>query len=122
MKRKIIELSLILLAVLLIAPLQVYADGAKATVEAQINKMLARMQEPAFKELSRGAKLVEVRKVINEVFDYQELSRRTLGRDWKKFKPEQQSEFVNLFSKLLVNGWCVHHPRHYTIYSNSFSS
>lgn len=103
MKSKLIGLSLILLAVLLVAPLQVYASGAKATVEAQINKMLAKMQQPAFKELSRDAKLTEIRKIINEVFDYKELSRRTLGREWKKFKPEQQSEFIDLFSKLLEN-------------------
>jgi phospholipid transport system substrate-binding protein len=103
MKRKLIGLSIILLAVLLILPLQVHADGAKAVIETQIDKMLAKMKEPAFKELSRDAKLAEVRKVINEVFDYNELSRRTLGRDWKKFKPEQQTEFVDLFSKLLEN-------------------
>ena len=103
MKRNHIVLSLILLAVLLVLPLQVHADGAKATIETQIGKMLVKMKEPAFKELSRGAKLAEIRKVINEVFDYNELSRRTLGRDWKKFKPEQQTEFVDLFSKLLEN-------------------
>ena len=103
MKRNHIVLSLILLAVLLILPLQVHADGAKATIETQIGKMLEKMKEPAFKELSRDAKLAEIRKVINEVFDYNELSRRTLGRDWKKFKPEQQTEFVDLFSKLLEN-------------------
>ena len=103
MKRKFIGLSIILLAVLLILPLQVHADGAKATIEGQIGKMLEKMKEPAFKELQREAKLAEIRKVINEVFDYQELSRRTLGRDWKKFKPEQQTEFIDLFSKLLEN-------------------
>jgi len=103
MQRKLIGLSIILLAVLLILPLQVHADGAKATIEAQIGKMLVKMKEPAFKELSRDAKLAEIRKVINEVFDYQELSQRTLGRDWKKFKPEQQTEFVDLYSKLLEN-------------------
>ena len=101
MKTKRIGLSVILFAVLLILPLQAQADGAKATIEAQIDKMLAKMKEPAFKDLSRDAKLAEVRKVINEVFDYKELSRRTLGRDWKKFKPEQQTEFVDLFGKLL---------------------
>ena len=103
MKRKLIGLSIILVAVLLILPLQVRADGAKATIEAQIAKMLAKMQEPAFKELTRDAKLAEIRKIINEVFDYKELSRRTLGREWKKFKPEQQNEFIDLFSKLLEN-------------------
>jgi len=65
--------------------------------------MLARMQEPSFKEQSRDAKLADIRKIINEIFDYQELSERTLGREWKKFKPEQQTEFVNLFSQLLEN-------------------
>lgn len=103
MKRKHIGLNLILLAVLLISPLPVYADGAKATVEGQINKMLAKMKEPAFKELPKDAKLAEIRGVINEVFDYKELSRRTLGREWKKFKPDQQTEFIDLFSQLLEN-------------------
>ena len=103
MKRKFLYLSIIGLAVLLILPLRVYAADAKTTVETQINKMLARMQEPSFKEQSRDAKLADIRKIINEIFDYQELSERTLGRDWKKFKPEQQTEFVDLFSKLLEN-------------------
>lgn len=103
MKRKPIGLSLILLAVLLISPLYVYADGAKAAVEGQINKMLEKMKQPAFKELPKDAKLAEIRGVINEIFDYKELSRRTLGREWKKFKPEQQTEFIDLFGKLLEN-------------------
>ena len=103
MKRKFIVLNIIVLAVVLILPLQVHADSARATVEGQINKMLAKMKEPAFKELSRDDKLAEIRKIINEVFDYKELSRRTLGREWKKFKPEQQTEFIDLFSKLLEN-------------------
>ena len=103
MKRKFLYLSIIGLAVLLILPLRVYAADAKTTVETQINKMLTRMQEPSFKEQSRDAKLADIRKIINEIFDYQELSERTLGRDWKKFKPEQQTEFVDLFSKLLEN-------------------
>ncbi len=103
MKRKHIGLSLILLAVLLVSPLHVYAAGAKAAVEGQINKMLEKMKQPAFKELPKEAKLAEIREVINEIFDYKELSRRTLGREWKKFKPEQQTEFVDLFSQLLEN-------------------
>ena len=40
MKGKYIGLNIIiLLAVLLILPLQVHADGAKATIETQINKI-----------------------------------------------------------------------------------
>ncbi len=103
MKRQFIGLNIILLAVLLILPTQAFAAGAKETVEVQINKMLAKMQTPEFKGLERDAKLNEIRQVINEIFDYQELSQRTLGREWKKFKPEQQEEFVKLFEDLLEN-------------------
>ena len=101
MKRKFIGLNIILLAVLLILPVQVFAAGAKETVQGQIDKMLAKMQTPEFKGLERDAKLTEISAIINEVFDYEELSRRTLGREWRKFSPDQQKEFVTLFEKLL---------------------
>lgn len=103
MKRKYIRLSVILLAMILLLPLEVFASSAKDTVEAQINKMLARMQESSFKALSRDAKIDEIEKIIEEVFDFEELSRRTLGRDWKKFTPEQQKEFIGLFQQVLQN-------------------
>ena len=101
MKGKHIGLILILLAVLLILPLQVFAGDAKDTVKGQIDKMLAKMQTPEFKGLQKDAKLTEISNIINEVFDWQELSRRTLGREWKKFTPDQQKEFVTLFEELL---------------------
>jgi phospholipid transport system substrate-binding protein len=102
MKSKRVGLKIIiLLVVLLILPLQVLAAGAKDTVSGQIDKMLAKMQTPEFKGLERGAKLTEISTIINQVFDWQELSRRTLGREWKKFTPDQQKEFVGLFEKLL---------------------
>jgi phospholipid transport system substrate-binding protein len=102
MKSKRVGLKIIILLVaLLILPLQVLAAGAKDTVAGQIDKMLAKMQTPEFKGLERGAKLTEISTIINEVFDWQELSRRTLGREWKKFTPDQQKEFVTLFEKLL---------------------
>ena len=104
MKRKTIGLiTITLLVVLLILPSAVMAAGAKDTIETQINKMLAEMQTPEFKAMDRDGKLAEIRKIINEVFDYTELSRRTLGREWRKFKPEQQKEFTTLFAELLEN-------------------
>ena len=103
MKSKLIGLNIILLAVVLILPLQVLAGGAKDTVEVQINKMLTKMKSPEFKGLERDAQVDEIRTIINEVFDWQELSRRTLGREWKKFSPDQRKEFVGLFETLLQN-------------------
>ncbi len=103
MKRNYIRLSVIVLAILLILPFEVLATGAKDTVQAQINKILTNMKQPGFKDQPKDAQIAEIRKIINEVFDYQELSKRTLGRDWKKFTPEQQTEFIDLFSRVLEN-------------------
>ena len=101
MKKTHIALGVILLAISIMLPFEVMAAGAKDTIEAQINKMLTKMQSPEFKALDRSAKISEISVIINEVFDWQELSRRTLGREWKKFTPDQQKEFVSLFEKLL---------------------
>ena len=94
-------IAIVLISAVLILPFQVYASTAKETVEMQINKILTKMKEPAFKEMSKDAKMAEISKIINEVFDYEELSKRTLGRNWQKFNPEQQKEFIQLFSQLL---------------------
>jgi phospholipid transport system substrate-binding protein len=101
MKKIFIGFNIILLAVLLALPVQVCAAGAKDTVSAQIDKMLAKMQTPEFKALERNAKLDDISAIINQVFDWKELSRRTLGREWRKFSPDQQKEFMTLFEKLL---------------------
>ena len=103
MKMKLIGLNITLLAVLLILPVKVLAGGAKDTVEANINKMLAKMQSPEFKAMDRDAQINEIRAITNEVFDWQELSRRALAREWRKFSPDQQKEFVALFEQLLQN-------------------
>ena len=103
MKKKYIGLNIILLAVLLMLPVQVLAGGATDAVKTQIDKMLTRMQTPEFKALARDAQIKEIRAIVNEVFDWQELSRRTMGREWKKFSPDQQKEFVTLFGELLEN-------------------
>jgi phospholipid transport system substrate-binding protein len=96
-----------ILLVLLIAiaiPAMLLAAAAvtpKTAVEAQVQKVITTLAEPAFKDQPRETKIEKIRSIINEIFDYTELSRRTLGRDWSKFKPEQQQEFVKLFSDLL---------------------
>jgi phospholipid transport system substrate-binding protein len=91
----------VLALALFVLPLQVLAATAKETVEVQVNKVLKTLAEPAFKDQPRDAKITKIRSIVNEIFDYTELSRRTLGREWSKFNPQQQNEFVKLFGDLL---------------------
>ena len=96
--RLVVALAALALWVL---PLPSLAATAKETVEVQVNKVLKALADPAFKDQTRDAKIVKIRSIVNEIFDYTELSRRTLGREWTKFNAQQQNEFIRLFSDLL---------------------
>ncbi|MFO7707750.1 MAG: ABC transporter substrate-binding protein [Desulfobacterales bacterium] len=97
---------MVLIASLMVATIPIPAPAVaavtpKTAVETQVQKVISTLAEPVFKDQPRENKIEKIRSIINEIFDYTELSRRTLGRDWGKFKPEQQQEFVKLFSDLL---------------------
>ena len=44
----------------------------------------------------------KLRQVINPKFDFKEMSQRSLGALWKERTPEEQKEFVDVFSNLLA--------------------
>ena len=92
---------LIIFAFLLTIPLQSYAATPMETIETGVNNMLATLGDPAFKAKAKDEQVAQLGEIIETVFDFNELSRRTLGREWKKMKPEQQKEFVGLFKELL---------------------
>ena len=100
MKRQMIGLILIA-AVFTVMPFQAYAATATETVEKGVDKVLETLGDPAFKAKPKDVKITEIGNIIGEVFDFTELSRRTLGRQWRKLNAEQQKEFVELFQKLL---------------------
>ena len=100
MYRFIIGIVLIL-AVLIVMPLQGVAATPKETVEAGVTNLLKTLGDPAFKAKPKDERIEIMKKEIGGVFDFRELSRRTLGRTWKKFSPEQRDEFVDLFQKVL---------------------
>ena len=100
MKRQITAMIL-MVALLIVMSFQAYAASAKETVETSVNKVTKILSDPTFKAKPKDAKITEIGNIIGEVFDYTELSKRTLGREWKKMKPEQQKEFIELFKELL---------------------
>ena len=100
MKRPIIGLILIL-SILIVIPLQAYAASPKETVETGVNKLLKTLGDPAFKAKSEDERIAIIGVEIETVFDFKELSRRALGREWKKMNAGQQTEFVELFKQLL---------------------
>lgn len=99
MRKQVIGLSLI---ILLIFPLSAPAGTPLETVRSEINKVLDVLRDQSLKgEAGQKTKKTKIRSIANGIFDYGELSRRTLALDWKKLNAEQQKEFNDLYASLI---------------------
>jgi phospholipid transport system substrate-binding protein len=54
-------------------------------------------------EANFEARRAKMREIIGPLFDFDEMSQRSLGSNWAAATPEQQKEFVHLFSELLAS-------------------
>jgi phospholipid transport system substrate-binding protein len=91
-----------LLTLLFIFPPFAYSAGPLDTVREHINKALEVLRDPALKgEPGRKVKKEKIRSISEEIFDFTELSKRSLGQNWNKLNPGQQEEFIKLFKSIL---------------------
>jgi phospholipid transport system substrate-binding protein len=98
-KRRIGFLVLFLLFTL---PLAAYSGPASDALKERVNEVLNVLRNPALKgEAGKKAKKQEISSVSQEMFDFAELSKRSLGQNWSKLSPEQQKEFSELYKSLL---------------------
>ena len=82
MNRRFIGLFMSL-AIGVLLPLQGYAATPKETVENGVNKVIKTLSDPAFKAKAKDDQITTISEEIDSIFDFQELSQRTLGRDKK---------------------------------------
>ncbi|MDR2338243.1 MAG: ABC transporter substrate-binding protein [Deltaproteobacteria bacterium] len=47
----------------------------------------------------------KLKELVAPVFDFREMAKRCLGNNWNAGTPEQQKEFVDLFSEMLANAY-----------------
>ena len=91
------------LTALLAFSLPVLPASAGAPTEQlrkQVDEVIRVLDDPALKGKA-AERRDAVRKLAGEVFDYNEMARRSLGTHWNARTPEERQEFVALFSDLL---------------------
>lgn len=98
--------ALVLGLSLLKAPMAAMAGAPTDEVRQTVDKVLAIVKEsqPAG-EGERSARRDKLREVISQRFDFAEMARRSLGGSWRRLNPEQQKEFVRLFTRLLEDSY-----------------
>jgi phospholipid transport system substrate-binding protein len=96
------NLTVLLLIFLLIIPPLAYSATSSETLKEHINKVLEVLRNPDLKgESGKKVKQEKIRSISAEVFDFTELSKRSLGQNWNKLNAGQQEEFTKLFKSLL---------------------
>ncbi|HNS15997.1 MAG TPA: ABC transporter substrate-binding protein [Syntrophorhabdaceae bacterium] len=94
------------LLIFTMAPLLVSAGAPLDTINSNVSSVIDVMRDPKLK--GEAGKKVKEQKIIDaaeKLFDFVELSKRTLGLNWNKLTPEQRKEFVDLYKTILKDAY-----------------
>ena len=102
-RRLALVLALVLSAVIV---LPAAAGAPSDQLKSQIDRVLKTLDDPELKKEGRAKeRRTAVRKIANDIFDFGETARRSLGRHWQPRTPAERDEFVQLFSDLLERSY-----------------
>ncbi len=102
MKRYII--TFILIAITSLMSFGVFAESAAVdTVQGVVKEVKTSLSEN--ENMSPAELDKKLLGIIKPAFDFNEMSRRCLGANWRKASTEEQKEFTELFSELLAKNY-----------------
>jgi len=88
------------------------AMGPRETIESAVGRVMSLLQdadaprtESATPSRQGADKRAEVRKIARDLFDFEEVTRRTLSRHWAARSADEKAEFVALFTELLERSY-----------------
>ena len=82
------------------------ANTPTEAVQQTIDQVLVVLGDSSLKDPKRVVERREkLEAIIGQRFDYEEMAKRTLAREWKKISAEKQQEFVGLFQQFLSHSY-----------------
>lgn len=103
---KILSLTALLLLTSfagIVVPNQICHADAIAPVEL-VKGVVNDVKDTILKDAGKSSEAdldAKLEVIAKKLFDFDEMSKRCLGPSWNQAKPEEQKEFIELFSKLL---------------------
>ena len=91
---------------LLVQPVWVAAGVPGDQVRQTTDKLAAIIKDPQLKgESKKNERRDKLKELIYQRFDFTEMAKRSLGSEWPRRSPEEQKEFVKLFTGLLERAY-----------------
>jgi phospholipid transport system substrate-binding protein len=92
----------LMITLALIWAFPVWAEVPTDRVRETTDKIIAIVSDPALKDSGHETlRREQIRKTVDELCDWQEMSRRSLGRYWAQRSEQEKKDFVRLFGQLL---------------------
>jgi phospholipid transport system substrate-binding protein len=89
-----------------VASATAWAGPATDQVKGAVDRVLKLVTDPELKKPQNAEKRRgQIREVARQLFDFEEMSKRSMARHWAPLKPEQKKRFTELFSDLLENSY-----------------
>jgi phospholipid transport system substrate-binding protein len=95
----------IMMAVLVAAAGTATAAGPTETVQTAVQQVFSQPGDPAVKTVSTAQRRADIRKITESLFDFNEMSERSLGGAWTQASPAERQEFIRLFSTLIATAY-----------------
>ena len=91
---------------LVILVLAVVGGPATEAVRQPINDGISLLRDQAVEtEEQRREQADRMWEILRQAFDFRLISALALGKNWKRFSPEQRREFTDVFAQLLGNSY-----------------
>ncbi|HEU4369152.1 MAG TPA: ABC transporter substrate-binding protein [Methylomirabilota bacterium] len=75
-------------------------------LRGHVEQILKILDDPALRQGAREReRRAAIRRIAEEIFDFGEISRRSLGRHWQERSPAERQEFTQLFTDLLERSY-----------------
>lgn len=103
--------SMKLLIALMIAAVTLAASQARAglptdQIKATVDKALVVLRDPSLKPPAKQTERREqLKQVLFSRFNFTEMAKRSLGPNWSRRTPQEQEEFVRLFTEVLERAY-----------------
>jgi len=106
LKKILVSIMALFFLALVCAPSRSEAGPITERVRITIDSALSALRDPAMMgKAHKAERRARIRAAIEDTIDFTEMSRRSLGLNWRKRTPAERKEFVNLFSDLLENSY-----------------
>jgi phospholipid transport system substrate-binding protein len=81
------------------------AIGPRDAVESAVDRFMNLQNSRSDNAPLTAERLGQIREIVRDMFDFDEISRRALARHWQTLQREEQAEFVTLFRDLLERAY-----------------